>query len=202
MQDVAALKAELTSLGAATELGFEAGGEAVERIKTLAAALEAQNPTPITSSASALLAGRWQLVYSSFGLQRDTTLARLAFNQLPKIPILVQALWQEVDPTSGLYDNIVDFTGEHGPGASITLGRFTPDSDQRLGVHFTQGLAVPRPGGSWERHDITFDTRKFPPLHSDVTYLDEDFRLNRGSFGGLYVLRLADRTPASWSRHL
>jgi hypothetical protein len=202
MSTVAALKAELAQLGAATELGFEAGGEAVERIKALAAELEGHNPTPVTTSAHDLLRGRWELLYSSFGLQRDATLGRLAFNQLPKIPIHVERLWQEVDPETGLYDNVVDFTAEAGPGISVTLGRFTADGDQRLGVHFFAGTAVPAPGSTLDRHRVEFDTRKFPPLHSDVTYLDEDFRLNRGSFGGLYVLKLVERHPATWSRDL
>lgn len=201
MDGVAALKSELAELGAATELGFEAGGEAVERIKALAAALEAQNPTPVTTRADALLHGRWQLLYSSFGLQRETTLARLAFNQLPKTPIRVEALWQEVEPATGLYDNVIDFSSGEGAGINVTWGRFTADGDQRLGVNFFASSVVPA-GSDVARHRIDLDTRKFPALHSDVTYLDEDFRLNRGSFGNLYVLRLVDRTPAGWSRDL
>nr|WP_310524958.1 PAP/fibrillin family protein [Polymorphobacter sp.] len=202
MADIVALKAELGRLGTATELGFEAGGEAIERIKMLAEALEAANPTPVTTRADALLHGRWRLLYSSFGLQRDTTLARLAFNQLPKTAIHVDALWQEVDPATGLYDNVIDFSSADGPGINVTLGKYTADADQRLGVEFFASLVAPTTGSSVGRHQIELDTRKFPALYSDVTYLDADFRLNRGSFGNLYVLQLVDRTPTGWSRDL
>jgi len=189
MADVTALKRELAALGAATELGFEAGGEAVERIKTLAAALEALNPTPNPASAADLLRGRWRLLYSSFGLHRDTTLSRLSFNLLPKTPIHVVEIHQEVDPETGLYDNAVGY----GDGVQVTLGHYQPAGEHRLDVKFTHAQAT-----GHARVDIT--NAKIPPLHSDVTYLDGDFRLNRGGYGNLYVLQLVDRAPARWFR--
>jgi PAP_fibrillin len=188
----AAIKAELARVAAATDVGFDAGGAAVEAIKRLAGELEAANPTPVTSRADALLKGRWHLLYSSFGLQRDATLARLSFNALPKTPVHVTDLWQEVDPATGLYDNIVD----HDEGSAITLGQFKRAGDQRLDVVFTDmlvtGLGATR---------LPIDNTKIPALHSDVTYLDEDFRLNRGSYGNLYVLQLVTREPATWARN-
>lgn len=187
-----ALKRELSAVAAETDAGFEAGGEAVEAIKRLAAELEAANPTPIPARADALLKGRWRLLYSSFGLQRETTLARLSFNALPKTPVRVAGLWQEVDPATGLYDNIVD----HEEGSVVTLGRFTPASEMRLDVVFTDMLAT---GLGAAR--VSIDNSKIPPLWSDVTYLDEGFRLNRGGFGNLYVLQLVSREPDAWARH-
>jgi hypothetical protein len=103
----------------------------------------------------------------------------------------VTDLWQEVDPATGIYDNIVD----HEEGSAITLGHFKPASDQRLDVVFTEmlvtGLGAAR---------VPIDNAKIPPLYSDVTYLDEDFRLNRGSYGNLYVLQLVTREPKTWAR--
>lgn len=192
MADTAALKAELAALGAATDTGFAAGGEAVERIQALATALEARNPTPSPASANALLAGRWRLLYSSFGLERHTTLARLSFNALPKTPIRVTGLWQEVDPQAGGYDNVVD----HEQGSVVTVGRFQASSDARLDVVFTDIVASGLGAGR-----VPIDNSKIPPLWSDVTYLDEDFRLNRGGFGNLYVLQLEERNPGKWARH-
>lgn len=192
-----ALKAELARLGAETELGFDAGGPAIERIKALAAALEAANPTPDPAQAAAMLAGRWRLLYSSFGLTRVTTLARLSFNLLPKSPATVRAIWQEVDPETGLYDNVVDYDGEEGPGVQVTLGRFAPADGRRLDVRFTQVAALPAGG---EPVVAAIDPEKIPPLWSDVTYLDGDFRLNRGGFGNLYVLARVDPVPAGWTR--
>ncbi len=187
-----ALKTELARIAAGTDVGFDVGGDAVEAIKRLAGDLEAANPTPVTSRADALLKGRWRLLYSSFGLHRDATLARLSFNALPKTPVHVTDLWQEVDPATGLYDNIVD----HDEGSVVTLGKFTPASDQRLDVVFTDMLAT---GLGAAR--LPIDNTKIPALHSDVTYLDDDFRLNRGSYGNLYVLQLVTREPATWARH-
>ena len=187
----AALKAELTLVASATDVGFDAGGGAVETIKRLAGELEAVNPTPVTSRADALLKGRWRLLYSSFGLYRDATLARLSFNALPKTPVHVTDLWQEVDPATGLYDNIVD----HDAGSVVTLGHFNPATDVRLDVVFTDmlvtGLGATR---------VPIDNAKIPPLYSDVTYLDEDFRLNRGSYGSLYILQCVEREPVQWAR--
>lgn len=194
MDDREALKAELARLGSVTDLGFEAGGEAVERIKALAAALEALNPTTAPAREPDLLRGRWRLLYSSFGLQRDATLARLSFNLLPKTPVRVETLWQEVEPESGLYDNVVEYSAPGGErGGQVTLGRFAVASDQRLDVVFEAAQATGHPR-------VPLDNAKLPPLWSDVTYLDDDFRLNRGSFGSLYVLALDSRIPAGWSR--
>lgn len=198
MHHAAALKRELIALGAATEAGFDAGGPAVERIGALAAQLEAINPTPEPAHADALLRGRWRLVYSSFGLQRRSTLARLSFNILPKQDIEVDALFQEVNPATGLYDNVVTFRSGGESGVNVTLGRFAPAGAQRLEVAFTD-VAVELPSLR-RRAPIVND--KLPPMHSDVTYLDGDFRLNRGGFGSLYVLELVEREPAAWSRSL
>ncbi len=195
MADRATLKAELEALGAATEAGFAEGGRRVERLAELAAALEALNPTPAPAREADLLRGRWRLVWSSFGLKREATLARLSFNLLPEEPVRVEALFQEVDPESGLYDNVVDYRRPDGTaGRAVTLGQFAPASDRRMDVVFTHAQASGHP-----RAAIAND--RIPPLWSDVVYLDEDFRLNRGSYGSLYVLALAERAPAVWSRN-
>ena len=191
MSTTTALKSELAALAVATDAGFDAGGAAVELIKALAADLEAANPTPAPARAAALLRGRWRLLYSSFGLKREATLARLSFNVLPKTPVTVTDLWQEVDPATGLYDNIVD----HSAGSVVTVGQFSARDDRRLDVCFTDMIAV---GEGAVRAPI--DNSKIPALHSDVTYLDDDFRLNRGGFGNLYVLQLVERSPAGWAR--
>jgi len=189
-----ALKAELAELGRSTEAGFAEGGKRVERIAELAAALEALNPTAEPARAEALLRGRWRLIWSSFGLQREATLARLSFGLLPDEPIRVEQLFQEVDPTTGLYDNVVAYGRADGSsGESVTLGRFAPASGTRMDVVFTHAQAS-------GHARVAIDNAKIPPLWSDVVYLDGDFRLNRGSFGSLYVLALEERAPAGWAR--
>ena len=195
MTSAQALKAQLAALGAVTDLGFEAGGEAVETIKALAAELEALNPTPAPARADALIRGRWRLLYSSFGLQRQATLGRLSFNVLPRTePITVGRLFQEVDPATGLYDNVVEYVDAQGaPGTSLTLGRFSPADDRRMDVVFTHAQAT-----GHARAPI--DNSRIPPLWSEISFLDADFRLNRGSYGSLYVLALDARAPARWTR--
>lgn len=192
------LKRELIDLGAATEAGFEAGGPAVERIKALAARLEALGSIPEPAHAAEQLKGRWRLIYSSFGLQRRTTLARLSFNLLPKQEIEVEEIFQEVDPATGLYDNVVTFREGAAQGVCVTLGRYGVAGPQRLEVAFTEaGVVSPT-----MKQRTPIPQLKLPAMHSDVTYLDNDFRLNRGSFGNLYVLKLVERAPATWSRSL
>ncbi|MCS6987575.1 MAG: PAP/fibrillin family protein [Sphingomonadaceae bacterium] len=194
MGDPQALKAELAALAAASE-GFSDRDPRAPQLDALAKALEAHNPTAEPARAHHLLGGRWALLWSSFGLPRHTTLARLTFNVLPKAPVEVEALFQEVDPTTGLYDNVVTYrcqeTGR--AGTCVTLGRYGPHDGTRLDVTFTHAQATGHP-----RQPIRTD--RLPPLWSDVTYLDADFRLNRGSFGSLYVLRLVERRPAAWAR--
>ncbi|MBL0923112.1 MAG: fibrillin [Sphingomonadaceae bacterium] len=194
MADVAALKVELISVASQTDNGFEAGGAAVDRIKVLSAALESANPTPDPAQQAEMLRGRWQLLYSSFGLERETTLARLSFNVLPKIGVRVNSVWQEVQPERALYDNIVEC--EEGP--VIVEGRYAAQSGSRLGVEFYRAFSVL----GMDHYDGAIDNGKIPSLHSDVTFLDRDFRLNRGGFGNLYVLQLIDRSPSVWSRDL
>ena len=197
MSRTATLKTELAELGARTELGFDAGGDAVERIKALADELESLNPTPEPARAAALLRGRWRLLYSSFGLQRDTTLARISFNAFPKTPVHVKSLFQEIDPATGLYDNVVTFDGEDGmPGEAVTFGAYQVMDDRRLDVRFTDML-VSGPGVPVK---LPIDNARIPPLYSDVVYLDDGFRLNRGSFGNLYVLEREDTAPMRWAR--
>ncbi len=194
MPELAALKEELISVASRTDIGFAAGGEAVEEIKRLAAAIELLNPTPEPATADDLMRGRWQLLYSSFGLERDSTLARLSFNMFPKIPVRVCTLWQEVQPERMLYDNIV----ECDEGPVIVEGRYRAQGASRLGVEFYRATA----SIGVEQYDAPIANDRIPQLHSDVTFLDDDFRLNRGSFGNLYVLALVDRAPRIWSRDL
>lgn len=197
MSSITSLKLELAELGAMTEVGFDAGGTDVDRIKALAAQLESLNPIEEPARAAAQLRGRWKLLYSSFGLQRETTLARLSFNALPKTAVQVTEIFQEVDPSTGLYDNVVTFTDGDGiPGETVTLGAYQVLDDKRLDVAFSEAL-VNGPGTPVR---LPIDNARIPPLHSDVTYLDDNFRLMRGSFGNLYVLERLDAAPIRWAR--
>lgn len=202
MSTLAQLKAELCEVSARTDVGFDSDDAAVARIKALAAEVEALNPTQAPNTRADLLDGRWKLLYSSFGLERDTNLRRLSFATLPRAPITVTAVYQEVGTASGQYDNVVAFTIADGSrGWHRTRGVFkpAPDDDKRILIDFTSNLAHPDDATlaeeAWRaRLGVAADEPieapiKAPPgLYSDITYLDADLRLMRGNIGNLYVL--------------
>ncbi len=199
---LAQTKTELLSLSATTDAGFESGKDAdiIARIKTLAADVEAQTPTPDPSAHLAKMNGRWKLLYSSFGLERDTNLRRISFGTLPRdAKIRLSGVFQVVDAATGQYDNHVEFTAGDVPGVHITQGKFIPEASdkKRLTITFTANAAVPRGTEITDAAlraalDVSGDQRLDAPLKftgwSDVTYLDADTRLMRGYAGNLYVL--------------
>ncbi len=193
-------KAALLKLSASTDAGFESGKDAdiIARIKSLAAEVEAATPTPQPHTQLALMDGRWKLLYSSFGLERDTNLRRISFGTLPRdAKITVTEIFQVVNHTTGQYDNHVEFTAHHAKGLHITHGVFTPDpaNEKRLSITFTANEAVSRGGDDAalrDALDLKPDEKLSAALKftgwSDITYLDADTRLMRGNAGNLYVL--------------
>lgn len=203
---LSALKAQLLALSASTDAGFESVEHSglIAQIKTLAAAVEARTPTPEPLSHLALMDGRWKLLYSSFGLERDTTLRRISFGTLPRDgKIRVSGVYQMVDHLTGQYDNHVEFTAGAKPndvaGIHITRGRFMPHAENpiRLAITFTGNAALPMEANISEAAlraalGVEADDALAAPIKfegwSDVTYLDADTRLMRGNAGNLYVL--------------
>lgn len=195
--DRQAIKQELAVLGAATEVGFSPDPVAASRIRALAEQLEPLNPTPEPARAIGLMRGRWRLVYSNFTLQRHTTLARLSGRSLPPEPIEVTELYNEVDPLTGTYDNVVHFLSESGwPGIHVMAGSYSPESAHDIDLAFTEAMLfghgrpvmVPACGSSGESQKVR------------ISYLDEGFRLTRGLYGSLYVLERLDPFPLRWTR--
>jgi PAP_fibrillin len=195
-------KAQLLTLSASTDAGFESikDAELISRIKALALEVEAANPTPEPTAHLAKMNGRWKLLYSSFGLERDTNLRRISFGTLPReAKIRVGEIFQVVDAATGRYDNHVEFTAQGIAGVHITRGQFVPDraDTKRLSITFTANAAL-APGGGTPAPDLRAvlaagdDDKLEAPLKftgwSDVTYLDDDTRLMRGNAGNLYVL--------------
>lgn len=194
---MARLKTDLAALGAITEVGFEAGGADVERLKALAIELEAMNPTAEPARAQALLKGRWHLIYSSLGLLRETTLAALTFGILPRTRIRVVEIFQETDPANGHYDNIIHFIGEDGePGVLVAEGDYRAEEDSTLDVRFEYAIVT----SAGNRAVFRLDNGRLPPIRTDISYLDDGFRLMRGGNGTLYVLERLDPAPMRWAR--
>jgi hypothetical protein len=194
---IARLKTDLAALGAVTLVGFEAGGADVERLKLLAAELERLNPTPEPALAPALFRGRWHLLYSSLGLHVETTLARLTFGALPKASVTVTEVFQETDPETGHYDNIVHLLDQDGvPATLVIAGDYRAEAPSRLVLRFTEAILWRE--GVRERQPIA--TAHLPSMRTDLSFLDEGFRLMRGANGSLYVLERLDAAPAHWAR--
>ena len=197
MRHASAIKQELATLGAETEVGFRAGPAATARIRELATELERMNPTPEPARASSLLRGRWRLLYSNFELQRRTTLAQLSLGTLPADPVEVVELYNEIDPRTGLYDNVIYILFEDGtPGTIVMAGRYEVEDDQTIDIRYTDALLFGP--GSPLRMPAT--GVRVDSLKTDVTYLDDGFRLVRGAYGSLYILERLDPAPMMWSR--
>lgn len=192
-----ALKQELASLGAFTEVGFPTTPAATARIRALAAELESLNPTPEPARAAALLRGRWRLLYSNLDLQRSTTLAQLSLGILPQHKVEVTELYNEVDPATGLYDNVIHFLAEDGsPGIQVMAGQYEAEDDQSINLVYSEALVI-GPGAPVR---LSADGVRANSLKTEITYLDDGFRLARGAFGSLYILERLDPAPMRWSR--
>jgi hypothetical protein len=193
----AALKQQLAALGALTEVGFDATEADTARIRALAAELESLNPTPEPARAAALLRGRWRLLYSNLDLQRSTTLAQLSLGILPAQKVEVTELYNEIDPATGLYDNVIHFLAEDGtPGTQVMAGQYEVEDNQHIDIAYTEAVII-GPGAPIR---LPADSIRQPNLKTEVTYIDDGFRLVRGTFGSLYVLERLDPAPMRWSR--
>jgi len=185
-------------LGAATEVGFCPDGAAAARIQALAAELEAMNPCAEPARAGALLRGHWKLLYASLALQRTSTLASLTFGILPPTPVQVAELFNQVDPATGLWDNVIRFedveTGQ--PGTAVTLGRYVVTDDDRLDLSFASAMVAER--ANLVR--LPLDGDRLPAMTIRITYLDDGFRALRGTGGTLYLFERLDSAPLRWAR--
>jgi hypothetical protein len=198
MRHVSVIKQDLAALGAQTEVGFLAGEADTARIRALAAELESMNPTPEPARAASLLRGRWRLLYSNFELQRRTTLAQLSTGTLPADPVEVVELYNEIDPATGLYDNVIHFLFADGsPGTQVMAGEYEVEDDTHLDLRYAEALVI-GPGAPVR---LPVNSR-VGSLKSEITYLDDGFRLARGAFGSLYILERLDPAPMRWSREL
>ncbi len=204
---LAELKSRLIELAAATDMRFEATKDEEATLQELAAEVEKLNPTPDPATRADLLDGRWRLLYSSFRLTREASLARLSFGKLPEVTVRVEGIYQEVRTASGDYNNLVHFSHGELKGVQVTKGRFAPADGTRLSVAFhgadarPEDRTMPLPrfaaelGTSPDRLDAPLEA---PGLWSDVVYLDDGLRLMRGAYRNLYVLVRDGAPPVSF----
>jgi hypothetical protein len=197
MPEIARLKDELADLGARAEMGFAGAPGTAARIRALAAELDSLNRCEEPARAAALLRGRWRLLYSDFGFARETNLGRLTFNMFPREPVTVEEMFQEVDPGNGHYDNLISYTDAGGlPGRVVMLGSYRPLDDRRIDISFSQALQ----SGPAGQVRLPIDAGRIPTLISEISYVDDGFRLHRSSLGTLYMFERLDHAPMRWAR--
>lgn len=198
MSELTNIKQELINLAASTDIGFNLTPEIKERIEKLATEVEVLNPTAEPTKNIELIAGRWRLLYSTFGLEKETTLSRLSFGKLPNVSINVTGIFQEISLTNQQYNNLIEFNSHSGlPGIVVVNARYTITDAKRLTIDF---LATSVKSANHDLSDVDFraalgvetDAVLESQLEfngwSDVTYLDENLRLMRGNANNLYVL--------------
>jgi hypothetical protein len=166
-------KAALFDLLPDVDRGADATPEEEEAIELAIQAVEALNPTA-KALESPLLGGKWELLYT-------TSNSVLALNRppalRPKGPI-----YQYVDVDTMSLTNTQTLTpvGNIAVPASVKA-TLTAQGDNRVGVKFTQfglgPLKLNRESEAW----------------LDITYLDHELRVSRGSQGNVFVLKMADR---------
>ncbi|RCJ19599.1 fibrillin [Nostoc minutum NIES-26] len=191
------LKQELIAISEASELGFNYTPTAKDQIEALAEKLEALNPTTEPTNNIELIQGRWRLLYSTFGLERETTLQRLSFGKLPNVVVEVTGIFQEVYLIGQQYNNIIEFrTGSDVLGILLVKGRYTIEDSKRLNIDF---LSTSVKSANDDLSDDAFyetlgienelveSTLSFSGW-ADITFLDENLRLVRGNQQNLYVL--------------
>ena len=175
------------------------------RVHGAVAALEPHSPIPEPAREEARVAGPWGSLFTQWGpahtagkpTEHDTTLATLSFNSFPKAPARLLSVEQEIHAGEKAYNNVhVVRAPDASEALFVIRGTYElrPEEPQRYHVAFTaaelSGAAEERLRGAFGlAADAPLTVAIKPPkLHSDVTYCDDELRINRGSLGGLYVM--------------
>lgn len=202
MDELAILKDELISISTATDIGFNCNPTVRERIEKLAENIEALTPTDAPTGQMEAVEGRWRLLYSSFGLERETTLERLAFGKLPNVPVSVTGIFQEIYTDNQQYNNLIEFTfGSGNKGVTKVAACYRVENSKRLNIDFLEASAFSatdelNPSAFHNALGVHSDSLKSSLSFSgwsDITYLDETLRLMRGNHENLYVLVRTDQ---------
>lgn len=206
----------LDCVGRASAQG-ELAPEDLEELHRLVDGIAGHSPY-VPGERQDILAGNWQTAFASFGAKhsagkarvQDSDLAVQSFNHLPSAPIRVTDILQEIDPPTAGYSNVIRFSAPDGSAGGVLIihGAYEVDSARPERFHIAFGRAELRPTGAASLDmlsaalglpagaslDVAF---KPPKLYSDILYLDETLRINRGNFGGLYVVERSDEPMVS-----
>ncbi|NJN29049.1 MAG: fibrillin [Synechococcales cyanobacterium RM1_1_8] len=191
-------KAELLAAIAPTNRGILATPEQQVAINAAAVCLEERNPTANPTAAAALLNGDWRLLYTSSS-------ELLGINRLPLTEL--GQIYQCIRSDRRRVYNIAETRSlPYLEGLVSVVAGFEVASPQRLSVRFEravfglQRLANYPGAAAWiERLEsgqrltaLDFPIRRREsPGWIDLTYLDDQLRINRGNAGSLFVLQRA-----------
>jgi hypothetical protein len=189
-------KQALLALLRDTRLGVTATAEQQAQIAIAIAQLEDRNPNPRPLAVPHLLAGDWQLLY--------TTSQELL--GLDRIPLLnIGAIYQCIRVDGNKIYNIAEIVGiPFLEGIISVVADFSPVTEKRVEVKFTRAIwgsqrligyqTVGQFIGAIEedKRFVAIDFR-IPSRERngwvDITYLDEELRIGRGNVGSLFVLK-------------
>jgi PAP_fibrillin len=164
-------------------------------IQSAIAYLEDRNPTPRPVEATSLLEGDWRLLYT-------TSSDLLGLGRFPLIQL--GQIYQCIRIREAKLYNIAELQGLPWLESIVTVSaQFAPITEQRVQVKFQRSiLGLKRVMGyhspaQWIEQiniqpklkaiDFAIDSQRTPGW-LDITYLDADLRIGRGSEGSLFVL--------------
>ncbi|MCJ2544369.1 PAP/fibrillin family protein [Thermostichus vulcanus] len=186
----------------ATDRGRHVLPDQKSEILAKIAALEARNPTPYPTAAPTLLEGNWLTLFTT-----SADLLRLA-NSLPLVT--TGEIYQCIRTQTQQVFNVAEVQGSGWLGAWVPRGvfavsaRFKPASEQRVQVVFERFVLGSQALMNYEIESFLYLLEhapgRIPALKIDIrrreqsgwldiTYLDEDLRIGRGSEGSLFVLQ-------------
>jgi hypothetical protein len=217
MTEVESLKAQVHECLSGADASGGLDEDRYTRLMSLIDELSQRSPY-VAAERPDVVAGSWETLFASFGARHSSgkTVRHAAdlqihsLGKLPKAPIQVLSIIQEIDERGDAYNNVVEFEcGEAAtPGRLIMRGRFScaTEAPIRYQVGFYRAEAHPRDGASESalREGLGFDSTQPlaaefppPPFYSDILFVDEELRINRGNFGGIYVLKRRDAPALS-----
>ena len=165
------------------------------------AKLEDDNPTPKPTEATHLLEGDWRLLYT-------TSRELLGLDRFPLFQL--GQIYQCLRPEGRKVYNIAEVIGiPFLEGLVCVTATFAAASERRVNVKFERSIFGLQRFLSYQSPKETIKKiesgQKFPPLDFsiasrdrqgwiDITYLDEDLRINRGNEGSVFILT-KDKKP-------
>ena len=191
-------KARLLEAIAGKNRGILATAGDRQAILTAITELESRNPHPRPLiTAIDLLAGNWQLIYTS-------SKSLLGIDKFPLIQL--GTIYQCIRPKTQTIYNIAEVNSlVPGLNGLVTIvADFTPIDDVRVNVQFNRSLisfqglmsyshpdrliTAIESGQKFTAIDLKIDRQGKEPAWLEVTYLDENLRIGRGNEGNVFVL--------------